>query len=295
MRSIYHTVPCAIIRVLRTKCGYKLLTFNQALGKILGRDEEELAQLDWSEGCCPQIVQEDLKKLQEALEKLKKPGDRADVMYRIRDTAGGVLHIQSSNLFINGNEKGQVIQRFAYDITERVRMEADLERKSYEDSMTGMFNRSRFNLEMERGAFERCEHLGVACLDINGLKAVNDRDGHRAGDDLIRRTANHIRRIFDGKAYRTGGDEFLILDDEREKPDFLADIDRVRTDMKEDGISISVGISWRRSPCSFQEQFDEADKRMYDEKKKFYSIQEHDRRKRGGKPSHLPASRNILR
>lgn len=102
-------------------------------------------------------------------------------MYRIRDTAGGVLHIQSSNLFINGNEKGQVIQRFAYDITERVRMEADLERKSYEDSMTGMFNRSRFNLEMERGAFERCEHLGVACLDINGLKAVNDRDGHRAG------------------------------------------------------------------------------------------------------------------
>ena len=52
---------------------------------------------------------------------------------------------------------------------------------------------------------------GGGCFDINGLKGVNDRAGHLAGDEFIREAARHIIAAFPGLGYRLGGDEFLVL------------------------------------------------------------------------------------
>ena len=50
--------------------------------------------------------------------------------------------------------------------------------------------------------------------------------------------------------------------------------------MQKDGLHISAGASWRGGNCDIKEQFDEADRRMYEDKKRFYSDGRHDRRAR---------------
>ena len=97
---------------------------------------------------------------------------------------------------------------------------------------------------------------------------------------LIHRVAAHIRRVFEGKAYRTGGDEFVVIDASSGEEDFRKGVNAVREAMRKDGLQISAGASWRGSGCDIKEQFDEADHRMYEDKKRFYSDGRHDRRAR---------------
>ena len=75
----------------------------------------------------------------------------------------------------------------------------------------------------------------MACFDINGLKGTNDREGHSAGDLLIHRTAAHIRRVFEGKAYRTGGDEFVVIDASSGEDAFFKGVEAVRGPCRKTG------------------------------------------------------------
>lgn len=156
---------------------------------------------------------------------------------------------------------------------------AILQRMSYEDTLTGLYNRNRFNQLLQAEPADRCR-LGVACFDLNGLKEINDRLGHSAGDLLICRAASQIRQFFEGRAYRTGGDEFVVVDEAMDKNAFQAAVRSVEEGMDAAGISHSAGFSWRCSQCSVREQFDEADHMMYEAKRHFYSVQGHDRRRR---------------
>ena len=61
--------------------------------------------------------------------------------------------------------------------------------------------------------------------------------------------------------------------------EFRKRIEDVRRSMKNDGINIAAGFSWRSSGCSILEQFEEADKEMYADKARFYSEKKHDRRR----------------
>lgn len=155
-----------------------------------------------------------------------------------------------------------------------------LRRMSYEDTLTGLYNRNKFNQLMKDPAHWPGAQRGVACIDLNGLKEVNDRQGHSAGDDLLCRAADHLRRVFGKRAYRTGGDEFVVVDETLGEEAFRLAVADVQTSMEQDGICCSVGCSWRAVPCSLKEQFDEADRLMYEEKRRFYSMREHDRRRR---------------
>ena len=90
-----------------------------------------------------------------------------------------------------------------------------LEIMSRTDSLTQLLNRNAMNeridkLKTDKG--ERPEVLGVAFADLNGLKAVNDRSGHDAGDRLLQNAAALLKVAFgDYEIYRSGGDEFVVL------------------------------------------------------------------------------------
>ena len=156
-----------------------------------------------------------------------------------------------------------------------------LEKLSFEDSLTGLFNRNKFNLDVQKLEKEPLSRLGVAAIDLNGLKPINDRMGHSAGDSLIRSTANHIIGMFAGECYRIGGDEFAVIDTKLDEEAFRNAVAAAKENMEQDGISVSVGVSWRGADCSIKEQLDEADRQMYRAKAEFYSSRDHDRRKRG--------------
>lgn len=155
---------------------------------------------------------------------------------------------------------------------------ATLQRMSFEDALTGVYNRNKFNQVVD--SREPIPHLGVACFDLNGLKETNDHLGHGAGDALLRRAAEQLQQHFSGKVYRTGGDEFVVVDGVLDQAAFCAAVEAVQAGMAAHGISCSVGVCWRDEACCPKEQLEEADQLMYQAKRRFYSLKQNDRRNR---------------
>lgn len=217
---------------------------------------------------------------------------RVTMVYRYKDGKFDLCHIHLSNPYEMAEHDIGFPTKVGHQTFEYLREQIDAQRKliqeqmdtlsrlSFEDSMTGLYNRNKFNqvVKLKNGTHSDAP-LGLAYFDLNGLKKVNDTFGHRAGDELILRIAGHIRRIFDGKAYRIGGDEFLIIEREMDEETFLSSVRFICKNMEQDGISVSTGICWESSCTDILEQFERADKLMYEEKRRFYSIRARDRRR----------------
>ncbi|GAB6067724.1 hypothetical protein JCM13664_10420 [Methylothermus subterraneus] len=102
------------------------------------------------------------------------------------------------------------------DVTDRVRAEARLAWLATHDPLTGLFNRHRFQEELERTLAELARSQRSAALvlfDLDHFKDINDSSGHAAGDALLKRLAQVLKertRSSDTVA-RLGGDEFAVL------------------------------------------------------------------------------------
>jgi diguanylate cyclase (GGDEF)-like protein len=102
------------------------------------------------------------------------------------------------------------------DIGERKRFEGELQHLADHDVLTGLFNRRRFEHELERAianADRYEDRCAVLLIDLDGFKHVNDSMGHACGDELVTRVANMMRdalRDTDVVA-RLGGDEFAVI------------------------------------------------------------------------------------
>ena len=99
------------------------------------------------------------------------------------------------------------------DITERKRAEAQVKYLSFNDKLTGLYNRAFFEEELSRLDTERQLPLSLIMGDVNGLKLINDALGHESGDRLLRKVAEILRNSCrkEDIIARWGGDEFIIL------------------------------------------------------------------------------------
>jgi diguanylate cyclase (GGDEF)-like protein/PAS domain S-box-containing protein len=127
------------------------------------------------------------------------------------------------------------------DITERKRFEGQLQYLADHDALTGLFNRRRFEEELERvlAAAERYGRRGaLLVLDLDGFKYVNDTLGHPVGDELIARLAGTLRaelRESDVIA-RLGGDEFGVILPEATEAEASAVAAKLLRAVERDGI-----------------------------------------------------------
>jgi diguanylate cyclase (GGDEF)-like protein/PAS domain S-box-containing protein len=97
------------------------------------------------------------------------------------------------------------------DITELQRKQADLQREAHIDGLTGLPNRKKIMLEIDK-LMATDVLFGVLFLDLDRFKIVNDSLGHLAGDQLLQQVATRLRSIrSDVLVGRLGGDEFVIL------------------------------------------------------------------------------------
>ena len=121
------------------------------------------------------------------------------VRYSARVQAG------SGHLLVIGN-----------DITNEKRLRDEVAYHASHDAMTGLFNRRQFDVMLERvidGVRDNNSTHAMLFVDLDGFKAINDKHGHLAGDELLRQVSTMIRSHSRRRdvAARLGGDEFGIL------------------------------------------------------------------------------------
>lgn len=173
--------------------------------------------------------------------------------FRVRHMDGSTRNVDAivSNLLADPSVRGLVLN--TRDVTERTRLEEELERRALFDLLTGLPNRAVFRDRLEHAlarAARRPETLAVLLLDLDGFKLVNDSLGHDAGDELLVVLGGRIQagaRSSDTVA-RLGGDEFaILLEDAVSEESALALADRLLEALKQPfevrGREVFVGAS----------------------------------------------------
>lgn len=98
--------------------------------------------------------------------------------------------------------------------TQQLSKEQLLQQIAYTDALTGVGNRASYDMEVERICNAgKLEVLGILMMDVNNLKQINDTQGHKAGDNVLRDFGQRLSRLLPASAtlYRYGGDEFIAL------------------------------------------------------------------------------------
>lgn len=151
-----------------------------------------------------------------------------------------------------------------------------LEMLSSTDLLTGVKNRNAMNnrvLKIVSGRERRPNTFGIVFADLNGLKTVNDGDGHNAGDALLKNAAKALMDCFpDCEIYRAGGDEFVVISTNTPKETIEAQIEALRKKAEApEPVSFAIGFYYDNKQGDIRVAMREADTRMYEDKKRFYA------------------------
>ncbi|MBO4396495.1 MAG: EAL domain-containing protein, partial [Eubacterium sp.] len=146
---------------------------------------------------------------------------------------------------------------------------------SSRDLLTGVMNRNEMNNYVSSlcSANDQDKRsVGVVFADLNGLKAVNDIEGHAAGDLLLKNAANALREVFDeSQIFRAGGDEFSIIVTDVTKEDLDRRIDEVRKACKKYvNLVFAMGGAVEADSRNVRMALRRADENMYEDKRLFY-------------------------
>jgi diguanylate cyclase (GGDEF)-like protein/PAS domain S-box-containing protein len=206
--------------------------------------------------------------------------------YRIKRRNGGVIWVWEQGQAVRvGHEL--FLEGIILDINRRKVMEQELEqeleRMAAHDPLTGLYNRreleQHFQSELAR-AVRYDRPVGLLWLDVDHFKAVNDRHGHLAGDEVLCQLSHLLQssvRTVDYVA-RYGGEELVIIMPEVEVDEALEMAERLRNLVelsqiplasgKQVGVTVSIGVA--SFPMHGQEAsllFSKADEAMYQAKK----------------------------
>ena len=146
------------------------------------------------------------------------------------------------------------------------------------DPLTGLLNRQSYYSDVSN-SIDDIE--AIVSIDMNGLKATNDSEGHAAGDLALKTLADCFLRaaVFGQRVYRVGGDEFMIVCFHGDEETVRALISRIDLNVSKTKYTVAVGYCMKKKGVSLDETANLADERMYAAKSQYYMEIEHDRRK----------------
>ena len=152
-----------------------------------------------------------------------------------------------------------------------------LEFEASHDPLTGLFNRKSLDtllkMELNRSKILNNGSLEVLFIDLDQFKEVNDRYGHKVGDEVLKKIARIIRESIRSEdiPIRYGGDEFIIILKGKERGIGKVVGERIKKKIEESfrefGISASYGIAvYPEDGQTPEELIEVADRRMYEMK-----------------------------
>ncbi len=147
------------------------------------------------------------------------------------------------------------------------------------DALTGLMNRHAYYADIHN---DPKSISAVISIDMNGLKVLNDSEGHEAGDKALVTLSSCFASVLTNRqtGYRIGGDEFIIICRKTSDAEVYEIIQKIRDNVAETKYNCAIGYSLNLTGNkTVTYLLRESDKMMYKEKEKFYS-ESNDRRKK---------------
>jgi diguanylate cyclase (GGDEF)-like protein/PAS domain S-box-containing protein len=217
--TLLNSINAVIVEADPYTCRFHYVS--QEAGKLLGIDAEKWLAPDFY---YEHIHPEDVESVRQEITRHLEAGDTYTMDYRMIGAGGNVVWVRSINsLDINADEQ-LVCRGLMLDITEHKHTEEHVMYLADHDSLTGLYNRRRFNEELEHAIAlaRRYDKTGALMfIDLDQFKVINDSLGHHAGDEFLVHVAaalNDSIRDVDVLG-RLGGDEFGIIVPEVDKHD----------------------------------------------------------------------------
>jgi diguanylate cyclase (GGDEF)-like protein/PAS domain S-box-containing protein len=210
-----------------------LTIFNQAAREMTGYTQEEvLGRMNISHIYYrPETARVIKKKLYS--EDYGGKGRLMDFETEMRTKSGTMIPIRLSAalIFKDGCEFGSV--GFFHDMTTRKMLENRLRELSVTDSLTGLYNQRHFYMTLTRELGKAIRYqrpLSLICFDLDRFKQCNDTLGHLEGDNILRSVGEIMRNTLRStdRAFRYGGDEFMIVLPETELQSAYITAERIR-------------------------------------------------------------------
>lgn len=149
---------------------------------------------------------------------------------------------------------------------------------AYHDEVTGLLNRKAYEERLEAASQSE---ICVISADANDLKKTNDTMGHKYGDIFLKSVAESLVEVFgEDNCFRTGGDEFFIILEgikepvAAEKAALFNKLLQKKASEQEEHINmiVSIGIACGDGLHSKQEIVEEADRKMYENKRQIKGV-----------------------
>jgi diguanylate cyclase (GGDEF)-like protein/PAS domain S-box-containing protein len=263
----------ATMGIFQSDFNHNIVKANHKACELLGYSCDELLGMNALEIIHPDDLRE--RPLQKNLNKLHS-GETLEIERRFCRGDGTYINVLVSLGRLGLQEKNISHIIMFQDISDRKHMEEKLQKMSFHDTLTGLYNRNYFEEEMSRLGISRYSPIGIMICDLDGLKFINDTLGHQAGDQMLIQVADILRQSFrtGDILARIGGDEFAVLLEETDAETMEQLLQRLRRAVREYNntgpeipLSLSLGQALGEGEAiDMHAVFREADNRMYREK-----------------------------
>lgn len=140
------------------------------------------------------------------------------------------------------------------------------------DALTGLYNRGRYEFDIADFSAAGYKQLFCVYIDAVGLHEINNHLGHQAGDDMLCSIAQSIKAAFpQDKAYRIGGDEFVVVGFNTPVQEVEAAAAGLQEAVRKTDFEVSVGVAESTAPADTEKAINKAEKSMRRNKADFYA------------------------